>query len=270
MFAALLLLLFALGAPQPPATQSDSVSQRDSAKAKAEAHRQAAIHINKLAGAIHSETDARNFVDAIVGQFSESQLQFWMTGAIRHRVAHAEYKTVSDQADLIPEERIAAVWNEYVREIDAPAEALVTVAEVHNLRDATYTMSKVMWKKDLHNLWTMPGIYAVGADGKIANGCRAIEGVNILYSMFRFFENVRSARQRVAKGVLVSEMLASDGMEQRQWRASSRPQSAKAQLAGRKPDDLLLSTEREYVQTHGDLDYQLLLGRLFEQVFPAE
>lgn len=79
-------------------------------------------------------------------------------------MAHAEYEAVSDPSRLIPEQRIVDLWNEYVRELDAPEETLVTLAEVHNLRDAMYFGSKAMWKREgfTQQIWTAPDIHAVG------------------------------------------------------------------------------------------------------------
>jgi hypothetical protein len=103
---------------------------------------------------------------------------------------------------------------------------VITVAELHNLRDATYTISKSMWKKHTfpQSLWTMPGVYAVGAQGKVATGCRAVEALKLLHDMFYTFQNVRSARERVQKGVL-----ASDSIKLRQQEATPRPPIVRAQ-----------------------------------------
>ncbi len=137
-FAAALLLAF---------QGSDSTPQQ--ATSDYERYRQAAIHINKLAGSIHTEADAKAFVDTIAEQFAGDRGLSWITLGIRHRVARAEHAAVSDRSRLIPEERIVNVWNEYVRELNAPEEALVTVAEMHNLRDAMYTSARMFSEKDL-------------------------------------------------------------------------------------------------------------------------
>jgi hypothetical protein len=113
-------------------------------------------------------------------------------------------------------------------------------------------------------LSTVPGIYALGADGKVANGCRAVEALKILNDMFYQFRNVRLARERVQKGVLVSD---------KKYRQTDTP--VKAQLAGGGlPDSLtrpnpLMPAEMRYVRDHGELDYDRLLERLFAELFPA-
>jgi len=156
--------------------------------------RQQAIHINDLAGNIHSEAEARAYVDAVAEVLTGHRHMLWTTRSIRRRVAHAEYEAVTDPARQIPEQRIVDVWNEYVREIDAPAEALVTVAELHNLRDSMYVgASRFAWKREINqSIWTMPNIYALDADGKIASGCRALETLKIIHDMHDQFQNVRA------------------------------------------------------------------------------
>jgi hypothetical protein len=270
MIAIPLIILFLLGAPQQPGLSTEPTAQQslEQAKARYEAYRQAAIHINELAGNIHSEADARAFVDAVAERLGGEELPSWATASIRYRVAHAEYGAVSDPSKLIPEQRIVNVWNEYVRELDAPEKTLVTVAEVHNLRDAQYTMTKSMWKKEQfpQSLWTMPDVYAVGSDGKVANGCRAVEALRILHDMFRSFPSVQSARERVQKGVLLSDLI-----KQPKNDAVSRPPTVRSHLASASEDTMpVLAAEIRYVQAHGEVDYRRLLERLYEELFPAE
>jgi hypothetical protein len=205
-----LLLLFAAAQQPIPQQQPDpALPQRlEEGRLRNEALRQAAVHVNELAGNIHSEDDAMVFVDAVAERVMENE-QSWTTRGVRHRVAHAEFESVSDPSRLIPEQRIVDLWNQYVRELDAPEETLVTAAELHNLRDAMYTSSRYMWKnqKFPQSLWTVPSIYALGADGRVAEGCRAIEALKIFHDMFQFPQNVQGARERVKKGVLVSDSL---------------------------------------------------------------
>src|SRR5262249_27111640 len=142
--------------------QLEQIRQKtEQARVAHEQIRQTAIRINEMAGSIHSEADARTFGGALAEELTGHNDMVWTTKSIRHRVAHAEYEAVSDQSRLIPEQRIVDVWNEYVREIDAPEEALITVAELHNLRDAMYTgASRFGWKQDVAQaIWTMPNIY---------------------------------------------------------------------------------------------------------------
>jgi hypothetical protein len=261
---ALLLLFVAPQQPNPPQSQPTQQQSLEQLHERREQARQVAVHLNELAGNIHSEADARLFVDAVAEPFADGQLETWTTRSIRHRVARAEFQAVSDPAKLIPEQRIVDIWNEYVREVDAPAETLVNVAEVHNLRDAMLTMSQRMWKPEgFQQLWTIPGIYAVGTDGKIAGGCRAVEALKIFHDMSYSFQNIQSARERVQKGVVVSEV-----SRQREQNPTPRPQQVKSSLAATTRINPLTLAEHHYVQAHGQRDYLRLLERLFEELFP--
>ena len=264
-----LLAVFLFVAPQLAVPQQTDPAQlqRQRAAEVRESARQAAIHVNRLAGNIHSEADAQAFVDAVAEHFTGSLLQSWMTRRVRRRVARAEYAAVSDPSRLIPEQRVAEVWNAYVRELDAPEETLVSVAELHNLRDATYTMNKSMWKKEQfpQSLWTVPDVYAVDAQGKVAGGCRAIEALRILHDMSFSYQSVLGARERVRKGVLVSDSVAP-----REQNSTPRPQTMRAELRATRDANPVRLAEYHYVQAHGEPDYQRLLERLFVQLFPED
>ncbi len=196
----------------------------EQARQKYEPIRQAAIRLNDLAGNIHSEADARAFVDAAGERLAGQDLPGWTTKSIRQRVAHAEYEAVTDSSRLIPEQTIVNVWNEYVRELDAPEETRVTVAEIHNMRDGMFTSSQFLWRKTgMQSFWTIPNLYAVDADGKVASGCRAVEALKILHDMFDRFENLRGARERVRKGVM-----ASDLVKKREKDGNARPPVTRA------------------------------------------
>jgi hypothetical protein len=109
MFAVLLALLLLIGASAQSAPRLDPASpqQLADARAKYEPARQAAIHLNDLAGSIRSEADAQAFVDAVAKRFFEQQHLYWITVSIRHRVAHAEYEAVSNPTRMIPEQRVS-------------------------------------------------------------------------------------------------------------------------------------------------------------------
>ena len=82
----------------------------------------------------------------------------WATNTLRDRLALAEYQSAIDPTKLISEQRIADAWNKYVREIGAPEEALVNIAEIHNLRDAFYVEAQLLWSRGSQSIWTMPDI----------------------------------------------------------------------------------------------------------------
>jgi hypothetical protein len=268
MFA--ILLAAVLPFADPPQAKIISQQQIEKAKASFEVHRQVAIRLNDLAQSIHSEADARKLVDGVEDELFghrgpiQSKLRSWVTRSMRRRVADAEFAAVSDPANLIPEQRVANVWNEYVREIGAPEEALVTVAEVHNLRDGMFTGSDKMWSRGGfgQSLWMIPGIYALDNDGRVATGCRALEALKVLHDMETSFISVVSARERVAQGVLVSEWV-------KQKKGDAQPAKVVVSTSKRVPLDLISSCARRYSQEHGQKAYDQLMERLFEELFPA-
>ena len=256
--------------PQWTPEQREGIRQKqEQFRQQYEPTRQRAIHINDLAGNIHSEADARAYVDAVAEELTGHRTMSWTTRSIRHRVAHAEYEAVTDPSRQIPEQRVVDIWNEYVREIDAPAEALVTVAELHNLRDAMYLgASEYTWKRELaQSIWTMPNVYALDADGKVASGCRAIEALKLIHDMHDTFQNVRFARERVQKGVLASE-----AFKQRQpnLAQSAKPMFSSAELHAISARNPIQPAVYRFQQEHGERAYQQLLRRLFAELFPED
>ena len=161
-----------------------------------EQHKQAAIRINDLAGRIHSEADAIALVSEIAGLFAKEMPPAWASSSIRQRVARAEYETVGNPTKLILEQRIVDVWNRYAKEIGAPDEAIVSVAEIHNMRDGSYTVAQLMWARGDQTIWTMPNVYALGPDGKVADGCRALEALRVIHDLDGSFQNLRGARPK--------------------------------------------------------------------------
>lgn len=53
----------------------------------------------------------------------------------------------------------------------------------------------------------MPNLFAMGADGKIAGRCRALEAVRIFYELDNQFMNMLSGRERIQMGILFSDSL---------------------------------------------------------------
>jgi hypothetical protein len=258
-----LALLFALvvAAPQSNSTESQT-SVQERAPAEYERHKQAAIRINELAGRIHSEADASAFVAEIAGVFAKELPAAWATSSIRQRVAHAEYEATSDPAKFISEQRIAEVWNQYVQEIAAPEEAIISTAEIHNMRDAEFTVAQLMWARGNQTVWTMPNVYALRPDNKVADGCRAVETVRVIYDLENLFQNLRGARDRLRKGIVPSEQAAKriEGAD---------PQSPRAgRLEVRVDTNPIRLAEQRYVREHGSEAYGQLLMRLFGELFP--
>jgi len=257
-----LLLLFAAQPQNGSADSATNMQQR--AHEEYERHRQVAIRINDLAAQVQSEADDKAIVEEIAALFSKEMPPAWLASGVNQRVARAEYLSARGPANRIPEQRIVDVWNQYVREIGAPEEALVTTVEIHNMRDAEYTVAKHLWGRSNQTIWTMPNIYAVGTDDKVAEGCRAIEGIRVFYDLYRFPQNLRSARDRVRKGIVVSEQVKTRTAD------STSQTKGSVLLAAHADDNPVRSAERRYLQEHGSLAYDQLLKRLFDELFPAE
>jgi len=161
--------------------------------------------INDLAGHIQSPDDARKLVDLTADEFSKELPPRWATWSIRKRIARAEYESAADPGALIPEQHVAAAWNDYLEKIGAPQETYVTEAEIHTLRDSSYVGSQLSWVRGNQNIWTVPNIYALGPDGKVANGCRALEVLNILWQLGNQSELLEGTREQMKKGQLLSD-----------------------------------------------------------------
>jgi hypothetical protein len=162
--------------------------------------------INDLAGHIQSLDDARKLVDLVGAEFSHELPPRWATRSIRNGIARAEFESATDPGRLISEQHVADVWNDYLAKIGAPQESYVTSAEIHTLRDTNYVSSQLFWARGHQTVWTVPNIYAVGENGKVANGCRALEAINILWQLANQPELLAGTRELIRKGQLWSDM----------------------------------------------------------------
>jgi len=260
-------IVFALiiGAPQQDSRSTESqATMKQQAHDEYERHKLAAIRINELAGRIQSEADASAVVSEIAGLFAKELPPAWASGSIRQRVAHAEYEAARNPAILIPEQRIVDVWNQYVREIGAPDEAIVSVAEIHNMRDGSYTIARLIWARGNQTIWTMPNVFASGADGKVAEGCRALEAIRVIHDLEGLFQNLRGARDRLQKGIVPSEEV-----KKRLGEPNVQPRGT-VRLEAHADTNPVRSAEQRYVQEHGSVAYDQLLARLFDELFPPE
>ena len=258
MYAICSLLAVAIGF----AIQNDV---RAEASRKAAEHREQSIQLNELAAHIDSEADSKKLVDQVAALFQDELPPDWATDSVRQRLARAEYKSATDTASLIPEERIAGVWNRYVREIGAPDEAIVTVAEIHNLRDAQHATNRIFWDRDINrSVWTVPNIVAVGGNAKVANGCRALEAIRVIYSMDLIFENVRGARKRVQEGVVFSDEVVKRAGSQR------TPSLDHVTLTAAVGTDPIRPAEQRHLREQGAMAVDRLLTTLFSELFPDE
>ncbi len=253
-------LLFAFWQTNGPSPDEVARSRQQAADFEKES-----VELNQQIGNIHSQADAQEVVDRVAAMFKGHLPPAWSTREIRRRVAHAEYEAVFDPSHLILEERIAEVWNQYVRQIGAPDEALVTAAEIHLLRNENYASAQRMWNNNINrSIWTMPNATAVGTDGKLANGCRALEAVHIIYQLDNFIQNLVSARERMKNGIVASE-------EMKNLQRTPVP-AVKPVYSGR----LALVTEtnpvhpaeQRFINERGTIAFDLMLRDLFDQLFP--
>ncbi len=259
-----LVLALVVAAPQRSDSTESQTTMQQHSHDEYERHRQAAIRINELAGRVQSEADASALVSEIAGLFAKELPPAWASSSIRQRVAHAEYETVRNPATLIPEQRVVEVWNQYAREIGAPDEAIVSVAEIHNMRDGSFTVAQLMWARGNQTIWTTPNLFALGSDGKVADGCRAIEAVRVIHDLEDLFQNLRGARDRLQRGIVPSEEIKKRAGE-------PRPQThGWVRLEAHADTNPIRPTEQRYVQEHGSAAYTRLLVRLFDELFPAE
>jgi hypothetical protein len=220
--------------------------------------------MNELAGHIHSLNDARRLVNMVAKEFADDLPPKWATAGLRERIAEAEYRSATDPAQLIPEQRVADAWNRYVDEIGAPRDALVTAAEVHSMRDTDYTMVRFAWTRVDQSMWTMPNIYALGPDGKVANGCRALEAVLVVWRMANYYEEIDAARNRVKMGIVESDLFR---------KQEKRPATGYVRAEVRAsivPENPVESAERRYVSEHGMADFSGVIAEMLGNLFPAK
>jgi hypothetical protein len=265
MFPYWLVLALVFGYPQQqrPKPEEQAAARREAGLLYPR-DRQEAIRMNELAAHIGSEADARAFVDAVASLFAGSLPPSWATGGIRERIAHTEYEAVSDPLRQIPEQRIAHVWNKYVREIGASEEAIVTAAEIHSMRDGTFAVVQVMWSRGMNQTaWTMPNIFAIGVDGKVAEGCRAVEALRVIHDLDDLFDNLRGARERLRKGIV-----ASDAMN-KSLENTKASQVTTGRLVVLTDTNPLRAAEYKYVREHGADHLNQLVEMLFDELFPA-
>ena len=250
-----LAAIAALLLPLSGAQRKPSAEAMAKAVAARQKERQSSILINQLAGNIHSRDDSRALVNAVAKEFADDLPPEWTTAGLRERIAEAEYQTATNPENLIPEQRVADAWNRYVNEIGAPSEALVTVAEIHNLRDADYAGAQLMWAQGLKEIWSVPNIYAVGPDGKVANGCRAVEALRVVWGMANQYDNLLAARDRVQKGILFSDLLG---------KPAKKPAHGyvRAEVTSSSRSEPVEAAADRYIREHGVADFSLLVEEM--------
>ena len=109
----------------------------------------------------------------------------------------------------------------------------------------------------------MPNVYALQPDGKVADACRAVETVRVMYDL-NDFRNLRGARDRVRRGIVPSEQA-----EKRMEGPNPHPQPT-AWLGAHVDTNPIRSAEQRYLREHGSEEYGQLLTRLLGQLFPLQ
>jgi hypothetical protein len=208
--AALLPVALVCAQDQKPPTPTFHAPNSEALRRATEARQrmqQSAIRINELAGHIQTPEDAHKLVDLIAGEFSDELPPKWATRRIRNQIARAEYESAADPRALIPERQIADAWNDFVEKIGAPPNTILTVADIHYMRDAGYVIRQLYWARGMQNIWTVPGVYAVGPDGKVASGSRALEAIGLLWGLASQTEDFGAIHAATQKGILLSDRI---------------------------------------------------------------
>jgi hypothetical protein len=131
------------------------------------------------------------------------------------------------------------------------------------MRDGSFTVAQLIWARGNQTIWTMPNVYALGSDGKVADGCRALDAIRVVHDLDDLFQNLRGARDRLQKGVVPSEEI-----KKHVENPKAQPHST-ARLEAHADTNPIRPAEQRYVQEHGSVAYDLLLARLFDELFPA-
>lgn len=128
---------------------------------------------------INSIQDVDTYIDAIIQRFQpELSSRFGVISfspefdEMRSRVAAAEYRAVSNHSARIPETLIASVFNDVMNTWNAPTWTRISVEELHAYRILLATMR-------------YPASIARSKDGAVADSCRPVEAVLLLYRLER-------------------------------------------------------------------------------------
>jgi len=88
-----------------------------------------------------------------------------------------------------------------------------------------------------------------------------VEVLRAIHDLDGLFQNLRSARDRLRKGIVPSGRF-----KKRVEDANARPQTT-ARLVAQADTNPIRPDEQRYVQEHGSPAYQQLLRRLFDDLF---
>jgi hypothetical protein len=242
---------------------------RQEAHRKSEEYRQTAIRVNELAGAIHSEEDARAFVDAVGKAFSE-EIPYELTAPLRERVARAEFAAVTDTSKLVPEQRVVDAWNKWVDDVDGPDEARVSVAELRAMRENGHFTSTSKWANQSRSIWTLSNIYALKANDRVADACRPVEALLLLHQIDSMFVNVAYTREFLAQGKSIEDLMAAREKRQQSDGKAVAYITVSTTLPGASVQQALGRAEQAYFEKHGEIGMSVRVLHLVSQVLGDE
>lgn len=245
-----------LTAQHPANTARDEFFRRQAAM------RERARQFNDLAGQIHSLRDAQMLVNMAAAEFSNEIPPGWLTRSLRDRIARAEFESASDPRALIPEDRVAAAWDDYLEKIGAPKESLVNAAEIHAVRDGLYVGGRMTWKQYPTILYT-PNLYAAGPDKELAGGCRALEAIRVLWELDMEPDNLTAARGRIKLGITYSQLVKNASKA-----VAGGRQKSYAVVEIRQMKNLVWDAELKYIQDRGLVAINAAILQLLGDLFP--
>ena len=117
---------------------------------------------------IQTETDAEAYVAAFVDKFELDEVEPRRINAWKSRLARAEFDAVRHPKKRIPEEVVAAAFNQMMERWKVPAPARVSVDELHILRTAI-------------SIQMYPQSMALLAAGQPPPSCRPTEALYLVY-----------------------------------------------------------------------------------------
>jgi hypothetical protein len=231
--------------------------------------REHADAINDLAGNIQSPDDARKLVNLVADEFSKDLPPRWMTHGIRERIARAEYAAAAEGA-LIPDERVAAVWNDFVERIGAPQETMLNAAEIHYVRDGEHLNARLSWNYGGKDIWSVPGVFALGPDGRVANGSRALEAIRLLWNLGNGTADFAAIHTDTQKGILPTDRFL-------QWQKQAIQPAQKEQNPGGEqrsvgitsfsmPSFPIREAAFHYTQEHGERSFEHVVEGLLKDL----
>jgi hypothetical protein len=103
--------------------------------------------------------------------------------------------------------------------------------------------ARIFWVRE-QDIWTIPGIFAVGPDGKVAQGSRALEAIRLLWLLGNNGDDFPGIHAATQKGVLVSDLI-------KQQAKSGSGQGQSAVLVARMVSYSVQQAAFRYMHDHG-------------------